>query len=100
MAAPVREWTPSSYFRAAAAAAVPPAQRRPHDVPPPVQTPAADDSDATMGSVREVEDGDDEPYYAVIVLNQPLVAGFRDLWRRGTCARAGGAAPSIQPVAQ
>ena len=36
-----------------------------------------------------------DPFYALIVLNQPLVAGFRGLWSRGACVRGGtlGCAP-------
>ena len=61
---------------------------------------------AARPTVVEVEMTDaeaaEEPFYALIVLNQPLVEGFRGLWSRGTvdgvtpCKREGGPPDAVR----
>jgi len=84
-------WTPSAFFRAAAAAAgrtVRGAKRSSAEADGAGPAPAATAAPEPFPSIVELADDDNsDPFFALILVNQPLVAGFRHLWQRGASWR-------------
>ena len=79
-------WTPPAFFRAAAAAAgrtVRGAKRSSAEADGTGPAVAAAPAEPFPSIVELADDDDSDPFFALILVNQPLVSGFRHLWQRG-----------------